>query len=116
MVKQGTARKEFQTRNAGVRRGLGHMGVQRRRAGADHASIVPTPRSSLPKAAGRRITTPGTPPSRTRRLEPTPITLIARRSPGRADEKRRQVFGISGTAEQNFGQDQAGAPKPDQIL
>ena len=67
----GNAEEEFQPADVGRRRRLRHALVERGGAGADDialALVSPKPRGDS------RITTPGMPPSRTIRLEPTPTT------------------------------------------
>ena len=55
-----------------IEREAGDAHIGHRRAGAD--AVRRLLELISPKPLPRRMTTPGTPPSRTRRLEPTPIT------------------------------------------
>ena len=67
----GNAEEEFQAADIGRCRGLRHALVERGGAGADDvASALVSPNAR----GDSRITTPGMPPSRTIRLEPTPTT------------------------------------------
>ena len=68
----GNAEEEFEPADIGRRRGLRHALVERGGAGADDIALG----AGLAEAAraDSRITTPGMPPSRTIRLEPTPTT------------------------------------------
>ena len=104
----GHAAQEFQSGNARIRR-------RPRDAASSAAAPARKTRAidlELPKAAGRRTTTPWMPPSRTRRLEPTPMMVTAQIRRFRR-QKSRQIVGIGGT-EKNFRRT-AGA-EPDEIL
>ena len=80
-------RKNASPAIAGLLRGARDLHVGHRRAGAD-ARVVLDLTSLKPRPS--RITTPGTPPSRTIRLEPSPITVTGI-SAGRVREEIGEI-------------------------
>ena len=68
----GNAAKEGEPGDAGLLRRARDLDVRHRGAGAD--AVTPST-FDLVKPRPSRITTPGTPPSRTIRLEPSPMTV-----------------------------------------
>ena len=104
----GHAAQKFKPGDAGIGRRPRHRARPaplRRRARACLSVSI------LPKADDSRTTTPGMPPSRTRRLEPTPITET-RRSVRPRREECRQIFVVGGT-KQDFGRRRRRETRPD---
>ena len=79
----GNAAQKRQPGDAGLLRRARHLHVRHRGAGA-RCACPPTVTSLKPRPS--RTTTPGTPPSRTIRLEPRPITVTGM---SRADARKK---------------------------
>ena len=93
----GNAAEEREPGDRRLLRGARDLHVGHRGAGAD---AVPASTFTSPKPRPSRITTPGTPPSRTIRLEPSPTTVTGI-SAGRCAEEIGEV-GLVLRHEQNL--------------